>query len=123
MQYVLLVCLLFFFFFFSSRRRHTRCGRDWSSDVCSSDLSFFSTNLAGLYPRKRIGGRIRHRVRRNLAARGDHRLDAGRTEPARKQDVIAMAPPVHAEQYRGGKELENRPASAGTGDAAFQRNL
>src|SRR5436305_7193870 len=28
-----------FCFFFSSRRRHTRCGRDWSSDVCSSDLS------------------------------------------------------------------------------------
>src|SRR5207245_3895327 len=27
------------FFFFSSRRRHTRCYRDWSSDVCSSDLS------------------------------------------------------------------------------------
>src|SRR2546429_7399634 len=29
---------VFFFFFFSSRRRHTRCSRDWSSDVCSSDL-------------------------------------------------------------------------------------
>src|SRR5207302_2943719 len=29
---------LFFFFFFSSRRRHTRFSRDWSSDVCSSDL-------------------------------------------------------------------------------------
>src|SRR5690554_7370517 len=28
------------FFFFSSRRRHTRCGRDWSSDVCSSDLTY-----------------------------------------------------------------------------------
>src|SRR2546422_1616340 len=27
------------FFFFSSRRRHTRCSRDWSSDVCSSDLA------------------------------------------------------------------------------------
>src|SRR5207249_8185300 len=26
-------------FFFSSRRRHTRSKRDWSSDVCSSDLS------------------------------------------------------------------------------------
>src|SRR5215208_4362720 len=26
------------FFFFSSRRRHTRWPRDWSSDVCSSDL-------------------------------------------------------------------------------------
>src|SRR3989442_4156261 len=30
--------IFLFFFFFSSRRRHTRCGRDWSSDVCSSDL-------------------------------------------------------------------------------------
>src|SRR5216683_5362535 len=30
--------LLFIFFFFSSRRRHTRSDRDWSSDVCSSDL-------------------------------------------------------------------------------------
>src|SRR5215813_3049858 len=30
--------MICFFFFFSSRRRHTRCGRDWSSDVCSSDL-------------------------------------------------------------------------------------
>src|SRR5690625_7423824 len=29
-----------FFFFFSSRRRHTRWPRDWSSDVCSSDLIF-----------------------------------------------------------------------------------
>src|SRR2546421_1506327 len=29
----------FFFFFFSSRRRHTRSDRDWSSDVCSSDLT------------------------------------------------------------------------------------
>src|SRR5207253_4025306 len=27
-----------FLFFFSSRRRHTRWPRDWSSDVCSSDL-------------------------------------------------------------------------------------
>src|SRR5690606_40728202 len=27
------------FFFFSSRRRHTRFSRDWSSDVCSSDLT------------------------------------------------------------------------------------
>src|SRR5690606_39305437 len=30
--------VLFRFFFFSSRRRHTRFSRDWSSDVCSSDL-------------------------------------------------------------------------------------
>src|SRR5690606_41627428 len=30
--------MLFLTFFFSSRRRHTRFSRDWSSDVCSSDL-------------------------------------------------------------------------------------
>src|SRR5256885_10891739 len=39
-----------FFFFFSSRRRHTRLQGDWSSDVCSSDLSRPSTNCR---PRKR----------------------------------------------------------------------
>src|SRR5690625_5905067 len=34
------MCLsVFYFFFFSSRRRHTIWPRDWSSDVCSSDLS------------------------------------------------------------------------------------
>src|SRR5205807_4808407 len=31
--------IFLFFFFFSSRRRHTRLQGDWSSDVCSSDLS------------------------------------------------------------------------------------
>src|SRR2546421_4057941 len=31
-------CFDYFVFFFSSRRRHTRSDRDWSSDVCSSDL-------------------------------------------------------------------------------------
>src|SRR5437868_12633827 len=31
--------MMIYFFFFSSRRRHTRSKRDWSSDVCSSDLN------------------------------------------------------------------------------------
>src|SRR5205814_4241739 len=34
-----------FFFFFSSRRRHTRCLSDWSSDVCSSDLTLTPSSL------------------------------------------------------------------------------
>src|SRR2546429_3060676 len=37
---------LTYFFFFSSRRRHTRCSRDWSSDVCSSDLYVAESRLA-----------------------------------------------------------------------------
>src|SRR5436305_14058189 len=39
---------MFRFFFFSSRRRHTRCGRDWSSDVCSSDLLSNSPLMLGV---------------------------------------------------------------------------
>src|SRR5690606_41046482 len=40
----------YLFFFFSSRRRHTRFSRDWSSDVCSSDLP---SSLSFLYPASR----------------------------------------------------------------------
>src|SRR2546421_3652132 len=36
--FIFICYIFFFFFFFSSRRRHTRSDRDWSSDVCSSDL-------------------------------------------------------------------------------------
>src|SRR5574338_526212 len=39
LTFYLYFSVLFFFFFFSSRRRHTRCHGDWSSDVCSSDLT------------------------------------------------------------------------------------
>src|SRR2546429_7254444 len=40
-----LICSMTPFFFFSSRRRHTRCSRDWSSDVCSSDLSIRNVDV------------------------------------------------------------------------------
>src|SRR2546429_2662808 len=45
------------YFFFSSRRRHTRCSRDWSSDVCSSDLPGFRArlSLAECKPASRTG--------------------------------------------------------------------
>src|SRR6266496_4269201 len=41
------------FFFFSSRRRHTRSLRDWSSDVCSSDL-LASANVENLSARDKL---------------------------------------------------------------------
>src|SRR5215510_11924032 len=46
-----------FGFFFSSRRRHTRWPRDWSSDVCSSDLC--CTAAAGRHCAARAGRRRR----------------------------------------------------------------
>src|SRR5207247_4678335 len=46
---ILFVCLeLLLCFFFSSRRRHTRSTRDWSSDVCSSDLRSTGRKLGSL---------------------------------------------------------------------------
>src|SRR5690606_41139433 len=39
--------ILLFLFFFSSRRRHTIFSRDWSSDVCSSDLERKRATAAG----------------------------------------------------------------------------
>src|SRR5207247_7713167 len=40
---------VFFCFFFSSRRRHTRSTRDWSSDVCSSDLEVVGGDAAAVF--------------------------------------------------------------------------
>src|SRR2546429_1820514 len=56
-----------FGFFFSSRRRHTRCSRDWSSDVCSSDL--FLNYLSNFY------GSTYHGLQTTLTARNYHGLD------------------------------------------------
>src|SRR5207245_3577435 len=48
MPYLTVLVNIFSFFFFSSRRRHTRCYRDWSSDVCSSDLNDDGESVLGL---------------------------------------------------------------------------
>src|SRR3712207_8792269 len=56
-------------FFFSSRRRHTRYWRDWSSDVCSSDLELLEllapaafSGLAHFEGRGALSGRLGTRV-------------------------------------------------------------
>src|SRR2546429_2855715 len=46
--FIIVYLCIFYFFFFSSRRRHTRCSRDWSSDVCSSDLLPSSITSGGI---------------------------------------------------------------------------
>src|SRR5207245_5840143 len=82
------------FFFFSSRRRHTRCYRDWSSDVCSSDLTDERgqpgrgtarppSELPG-HGKKTIGSERGTAVRRNTRTFGAHRLRrADRSEERR----------------------------------------
>src|SRR3712207_9375793 len=44
------------FFFFSSRRRHTRYWRDWSSDVCSSDLGDVAARVRPEGVEQLVGG-------------------------------------------------------------------
>src|SRR3989442_5591717 len=51
-------------FLFSSRRRHTICGRDWSSDVCSSDLATMRRTYRSLAP-----GSWRNAVRKSVKPR------------------------------------------------------
>src|SRR6266511_4707444 len=58
-----------FFFFFSSRRRHTRFSRDWSSDVCSSDLARFRVAAAKV-PARRIPDAVAQLTALYLAERG-----------------------------------------------------
>src|SRR5690606_39696138 len=67
-------------FFFSSRRRHTRFSRDWSSDVCSSDL------YAAM--RRRLSDREAQLARERAGAR---RAEAARSlEHLRPGDVIIV---------------------------------
>src|SRR5206468_6007355 len=63
-------------FFFSSRRRHTRSDRDWSSDVCSSDLSRARTGrpvLAREVIRPHCRPRLRPHRWRPLLVRSEER--------------------------------------------------
>src|SRR6266436_4420588 len=76
-------------FFFSSRRRHTRCSRDWSSDVCSSDLTDRGRGIARHRPRLRAGpGADRCGPRAARAPRGrPHRARVDRARGAHRAAV------------------------------------
>src|SRR5699024_12857524 len=86
------------FFFFSSRRRHTRSKRDWSSDVCSSDL-----------------GRIRPRTKgRSCVAGFGHQDEHSQAlRPGTRQP--------RSEERRVGKECRARGATATEKEKEEQR--
>src|SRR5204862_3526295 len=74
------------FFFFSSRRRHTRSLRDWSSDVCSSDLDMGAGQVEIFAEQMDEEGSV---------------LDIGR-------DGLAVHRQFRSEERRVGKECRSR---------------
>src|SRR5256885_8143807 len=93
-------------FFFSSRRRHTILQGDWSSDVCSSDLSVtrhtaqridLSDDVAALVVSERV----------RMAKRIHHPLD-GIVGITNELDGIAGGVQKRSEERRVGKECRSR---------------
>src|SRR5438067_9893029 len=80
------IILLFFFFFFSSRRRHTRSKRDWSSDVCSSDLRLQRLGCSDRTAGTEAAARNRH-VRAAQRERARPEEPARRARPARRRKI------------------------------------
>src|SRR2546422_8433170 len=91
MSYLTYNYFIYLFFFFSSRRRHTRCSRDWSSDVCSSDLGEGCDELGEVT------------VHRLLVAALQHDLVA-----VAKHQRPKAVPLGRSEERRVGKECRSR---------------
>src|SRR5438105_5134804 len=95
-------------FFFSSRRRHTRSPRDWSSDVCSSDLNSWPDNASLdkarrlLWPYFCLIGQSSRRALSRLALSGQLLSGAKRCWPA-----PAPPRPSRSEERRGGRGSSN----------------
>src|SRR5690606_13658669 len=96
-------------FFFSSRRRHTRFSRDWSSDVCSSDLAVRVTDLMTVERYSHVMhlvSEVRGRLRPGLGA-----LDA--FAAAFPAGTVSGAPKVRAMEIIAGLEPARRGPYAG----------
>src|SRR5207249_7347420 len=93
------------FFFFSSRRRHTRSKRDWSSDVCSSDLPFLLKE--GFEPRDLLFS-LRHRpTQADELQLGFCQLVTG-TPESRQFLILLQELSIRSEERRVGKECRSR---------------
>src|SRR5438874_10337266 len=92
-----------FFFFFSSRRRHTRSLRDWSSDVCSSDLLHTGIEKTAernhLLPLFLLGGLL------------DAGVEVADRRRARAYDLAVELEHERSEERRVGKECRYRWAA------------
>src|SRR2546429_9027184 len=105
------------FFFFSSRRRHTRCSRDWSSDVCSSDLeerllaAFLGSSARSQQHQLSELPPVQRKINHLLGT--DHLIQCriGRFKrwgSRRNLDVLCYCTHIRSEERRVGKECRSR---------------
>src|SRR5439155_3284342 len=96
-------------FFFSSRRRHTRWPRDWSSDVCSSDLTKVGVIVCGIRTRAPAESLELARTAAGYRTAGVVAFDQAGAErgfPARDH-AAAFAHAARSEERRVGKECRS----------------
>src|SRR5690606_40216810 len=97
-----------FVFFFSSRRRHTRFSRDWSSDVCSSDLWEDASDEAVRNFLRRWEGSSLALLQQGQNALTNLILLACYSSPAAWPQCGYPGPPGRSEERRVGKECRAR---------------
>src|SRR5260370_22317161 len=104
------ICIELYYFFFSSRRRHTRFKCDWSSDVCSSDLTWLRDRARGEQPARnqRLQRRIpcgvesappadRGTSRKGKSARRGSRTDRGAPDARREARTLTRSDAIAAQ--------------------------
>src|SRR5206468_7416144 len=97
-----------FLFFFSSRRRHTRSDRDWSSDVCSSDLS----------QRGGLPKRVRNSSSAEPASKSSAAVELMGSWPLRGPPLVVGARRGFAEGAGGERSEERRVGKEGRSGGA-----
>src|SRR5699024_12108510 len=96
-----------FYFFFSSRRRHTRSKRDWSSDVCSSDLSKESIADSAINLTALIAENIQEQKVNTLNEKIGNVLKTFTAKEVSDVDALKAIINVRSEERRVGKECRS----------------
>src|SRR3712207_8256826 len=94
-------------FFFSSRRRHTRYWRDWSSDVCSSDLMIIAKMLAAMN-HEVLGVDINPDIVQKISPYLTHAIVADTTDEEAIKALALSQFDMRSEERRVGKECRSR---------------
>src|SRR5690606_40170458 len=100
-------------FFFSSRRRHTRFSRDWSSDVCSSDLGEFACPCPSMPHSQGYHGGC-PASKRMSKQQGQTHVQTSSAVPCfgpAAWSAVAGSGCVRSEERRVGKELRSRSST------------